>query len=71
MKHPRAWLSTLLFTVANLALLLLVVMQQVQIGRMQFRIGQMRKMIDADVKSREQLTTTIRELQDHLERQGR
>ena len=69
MKRFR--INTLLFVVAILALLLLVVMQQVQIGRMQSRIGQMRKTIDADVKSKDQLTIIIRELRDHLERQGR
>jgi cell division protein FtsL len=69
MKRFR--INTLLFVVAILALLLLVVMQQVQIGRMQSRIGQMRQMIDADVKSKDQLTIIIRELRDHLERQGR
>jgi cell division protein FtsL len=69
MKRFR--ISTLLFVVAILALLLLVVMQQVQIGRMQSRIGQMRKTIDADVKSNDQLTAIIRELRDQLERQSR
>jgi cell division protein FtsL len=69
MKRFR--INTLLFVVAILALLLLVVMQQVQIGRMQSRIGQMRQTIDADVKSKDQLTINIRELRDHLERQGR
>ena len=69
MKRFR--ISTLLFVVAILALLLLVVMQQVQIGRMQSPIGQMRKTIDADVKSNDQLTAIIRELRDHLERQSR
>jgi hypothetical protein len=69
MKRFR--INTLLFVVAILALLLLVVMQQVQIGRMQSRIGQMRQTIDADVKSKDQLTIIIRELRDHLERQGR
>jgi cell division protein FtsL len=69
MKRFR--INTLLFVVAILALLLLVVMQQVQIGRMQSRIGQMRKTIDADVKSNDQLTAIIRELRDHLERQSR
>lgn len=69
MKRLR--ISTLLFAVAILALLLVVVTQQVQIGRMQSRIGQMRQTIDADVKSKDQLTAIIRELRDHLERQGR
>ena len=67
----RFQISTLLIVVAILALLLLVVMQQVQIGRMQSRIGQMRKTIDADVKNKEQLTAIIRELRDHLKRQSR
>jgi hypothetical protein len=31
----------------------------------------MRQTIDADEKSKDQLTAIIRELRDHLERQGR
>ena len=69
MKRFR--LSTLLFAVAILALLFLVVIQQVQMGRMQSQNRLMRQMIDADLKSREQLTTTIRELRDHLRAQGK
>lgn len=69
--RKRVRLSTLLFAVAILALCLVVVTQQVQIRRMQSRIGQMRQTIDADEKSKDQLTAIIRELRDHLERQGR
>ena len=57
----RFRLGTILFVVAILALLLVVVIQQVQIGRM-------RQLIDAGVKEKDQLTTIIRELRDHLER---
>ena len=60
----RYRLNTLLFAVAILALLLLVFIQQVQIGRM-------RQLIDEGVKEKDQLTTIIRELRDHIERQGR
>jgi C4-dicarboxylate-specific signal transduction histidine kinase len=63
-KLPRARLSTLLFAVAILALLLLVVIQQVRIGRMQ-------QVIDKGMKDNAELTMIIRELRDHLERQGR
>jgi cell division protein FtsB len=66
----RFRLRTLLLVVAILALLLVVVIQQVQIGRMRQQIGQMKPMIDAIPKEREQLTTIIRELRDHLERRG-
>ena len=66
----RFRLRTLLFVIAILALLLVVVIQQVQIGRMRQQIGQMKPMIDAIPKEREQLTTIIRELRDHLERRG-
>ena len=62
--RKRVRLSTLLFVVAILALLLLVAIQQVQIGRMQSQIGQMRKMIDADVKSKVELTAIIRVSRD-------
>jgi hypothetical protein len=57
----RFRLSTLLFVVTILALLLVAVIQQVQIGRM-------RQLIDAGVKEKDQLTTILRELRDHLER---
>jgi hypothetical protein len=57
----RFRLGTVLFVMAILALLLLVVIQQVQIGRM-------RQLIDQHAKEKDQLTTIIRELRDHLER---
>jgi hypothetical protein len=57
----RFRLKTILFVVAILALLLVVVIQQVQIGRM-------RNMIDAHAKDREQMTTIIREMRDRVER---
>jgi predicted PurR-regulated permease PerM len=66
----RFRIRTILLIVAVLALLLVVVIQQVQIGRMRQQIGQMKPMIDAIPKEREQLTTIIRELRDHLERSG-
>jgi low affinity Fe/Cu permease len=69
MKRFR--ISTRLFAVAIFALLLVVVIQQVQIARMHSQIGRMRRMIDADVKSRDQLSTIIRELRDQLERQAK
>jgi C4-dicarboxylate-specific signal transduction histidine kinase len=58
----RVRLRTLLLIVAFLALLLVVIFQQVQIGRMQ-------KLIDAGEKQKAQLTTIIRELRGFLERQ--
>ena len=66
----RFRLRTILLVVAVLALTLLVVIQQVQIGRMRQQIGQMKPMIDAIPKERDQLTTIIRELRDQLERRG-
>jgi hypothetical protein len=58
----RFRLMTLLQVVSILALLLVVVIQQVQIGKM-------RQSIDAGVKEKAQLTTIIRELRGFLERQ--
>ena len=58
----RVRLRTLLLVVAIVAPLLVVVIQQVQIGRM-------RQLIDAHGKERDQLTKIVRELRDHLERQ--
>ena len=63
-KRFRLRLSTLLFVVAILALLLVVVIQQMQIGRM-------RQSIDVAVKEKEKLITVIRELQDHVFRHQR
>jgi hypothetical protein len=56
----RFRLSTVLFIVAILALLLVVIIQQVQIGRM-------RRLIDAGAKEKDQLTVIIRELRDFLQ----
>jgi hypothetical protein len=61
LSRLRFRLGTVLFVIAILALLLLVVIQQVQIGRM-------RQLIDQYAKEKDQLTTIIRELRDHLER---
>jgi hypothetical protein len=57
----RFRLRTLLLVVAIVALLTVVVIQQVQIGRM-------RHLIDAHAKQRDQLTTIVRELRDRVER---
>jgi len=57
----RFRLKTLLIVVAFLALLLVVIIQQVQIARM-------RRSMDAQARQRDNLTTIIRELRDHLER---
>jgi hypothetical protein len=57
----RFRLRTLLLVVAFLGLLLVVVIQQVQIGRM-------RRLIDLQAKERAQLTDIIREQRDFLER---
>ena len=66
----RFRLGTLLFAVAILALLLVVVIQQVRISRQQVQIKQMRQEIDRFVISQNKLTKIIRELRDHLERVG-
>jgi hypothetical protein len=57
----RFRLGTVVFVVAILALLLVVIIQQKQIGRM-------RQSIDAGEKEKVQMTAIIRELRDHLER---
>jgi hypothetical protein len=57
----RLRLGTLLVVVVILALLIVVVIQQMQ-------IGQMRQRIDASMKEKDQLTTIVRELRDHLNR---
>jgi hypothetical protein len=65
----RFRLRALLLVVAVLALLLVVVIQQVQISRQQAQIRQMRQQIDRYARDSDQLTTIVRELQDHLDRQ--
>ena len=62
MKRFR--LIMLPIAIAILALLLLVFIQQVEIGRL-------RQVIDKCVKEKDELTAIIRELKDNLERQGR
>ena len=61
-RRFRFRLRAILLVVAILALIIVVVIQQVQIGRL-------RQVIDAGEKQKDQLTTIIRELRDHLERQ--
>ena len=58
----RFRLKTILLVVAIVALLMVVVIQQVQIGRM-------RQLINTGVKERADLATIIHELQDHVHRQ--
>jgi cell division protein FtsL len=65
----RFRLGTLLFVVAVLALLLVVVIQQVQISRQQAQIRQMRQQIAKDLTATNNLTQIIRELRDRIERQ--
>ena len=62
MKRFR--LIMLPIAIAILALLLLVFIQQVEIGRL-------RQVIDKFVKEKDELTAIIRELKDNLERHGR
>lgn len=57
----RFRLRTGLFVISILALLLVVIIQQAQ-------IGWLRQSIDAYAKEKGQLTSIIRELRDHLER---
>jgi low affinity Fe/Cu permease len=59
MKAPRFRLAWVMVAVAILALLLVVIIQQVQIGRM-------RELIDAGEKQKVKLTTIIRELQNQV-----
>ncbi len=54
----RYRLRTVLLVVAFVALILMIVIQQVQ----------MRRMIDAQARERDQLTAIIRELRGYLER---
>jgi type II secretory pathway component PulK len=66
----RFRLGTVLFVVAVLALLWVVVTQQVQIGRQQVQIQQLRQQADTEAIARTKLTSIIREQRDHIERQA-
>jgi hypothetical protein len=64
----RFRLGTILFVVAILALLLVVVIQQVQIGRMRGLLDASAKREAASLQRDSILTTIIREQRDQLER---
>ena len=68
MKRFRMQLGTLLVVIAFFALLLLVFMQQVRIGRQQAEIEQMRLLIEVGQKEKATLAKIIREQRDHIER---
>jgi uncharacterized protein involved in response to NO len=69
MKRVHLRLGTLLVVIAFLALLLVIVMQQVQLGRQHTQIEQMRLLIDAGQNEKATLAKIIREQTDHIERQ--
>jgi len=74
MEHSRPSrfrfrIGTLLLVITILALLIVVVMQQVQLGRQQAEIVTLRRANDAFARQQEQLTTIIRELRGYVERQ--
>jgi len=62
-RRFRFRLRTLLLVVSIFALLLVVIIQQVQIERM-------KRSADVYVRNMDNLTKMIRELRDHLERSG-
>ena len=68
MKRFHLRLGTLLVVIAFFALLLLVFMQQVRIGRQQAEIEQMRLLIEVGQKEKATLAKIIREQRDHIER---
>jgi hypothetical protein len=61
-ERLRFQVRTILLVVAGVALLLVVAIQQIQIGRMQ-------RVIDAAAKDRAQMAQILREQRDALERQ--
>ena len=68
MKRFRLRLGTLLIVVAVLALLLVVAIQQVQLGRQQVQIKQVEQRINGNSIERNTLTKIIREQRDQIER---
>jgi len=69
-RQPRLRfrLRSLLVGVVLFALLLVVIIQQIQIVRMSSRIQEMKQTIDASMKSRDQLAKMVRELRDWVEK---
>jgi hypothetical protein len=64
----RFRLKTLLFVVATIALVLVVVNQQVQINRQRAQIEQMARQIDRDAIDKIKLMEIVRELRDFVVR---
>jgi cell division protein FtsB len=64
----RFRLGTLLLVMAILALLLAVVVQQVQLDRLRQRADALEKQVDQGAKDKDALTRIIRELRDMVER---
>ena len=69
-RQPRLRfrLRSLLVGVVLFALLLVVIIQQIQIVRMSSRIQEMKQTIDASMKSRDHLAKMVRELRDWVEK---
>ena len=67
-RRFRVRLGTLLLVIAILALLLMVIIQQVQIARMRTEIQQLRLQNDKFLLQQNQLQEIIREQRDMLER---
>src|SRR5690242_10409128 len=70
-RYPRRFrfrIGTLLFVITILALLLVVAIQQVQLGRLRQLVEAQQLKMDADERGRNALTTIIRELRDKVER---
>jgi hypothetical protein len=70
-KIFRFRIRTLLTLIAVIALLVVGAFQQVQINRMQLRLQESRRLLVNEVKTRDQLTTILREQRDKIERQKR
>ncbi len=67
-RRFRFRLGTLLFTIAVLALFLVVIIQQVQLERMRRIVAAQRQQIDRDTDSNARMRSIVQTLRDMLER---
>jgi cell division protein FtsB len=70
-RRLRFRLGTLLFAIAVLALLLVVIIQQVQLERMRRIVAAQRQQIDRHADEKAQLRSIVQALRGYLERDAR
>ena len=61
-------IRTIVLAIAIIALLLVVAIQQIQVGRQRAEIERLRKVLDSEMVKTDQLTGILREQRDLIER---